>query len=86
MDSAAGAVARPASAVRKPTFGDVLAVSEFRALWMAQLLSAAGDQLARVAITVLVYDRTHSALWSAATYAVTLLPWVLGGLMLAGSG
>jgi MFS family permease len=62
----------------------VFAVAEFRALWLAQLLSLAGDQLARLAMTVLVYDRTHSALWTAATYAVTFLPWMIGGLALSG--
>jgi MFS family permease len=70
--------------VTRPTFHDVFAVREFRALWLAQLLSLAGDQLARLAMTVLVYDRTHSALWTAATYAVTFLPWVVGGLALSG--
>jgi MFS family permease len=68
----------------KVTFGDVFAVREFRVLWLAQLLSVAGDQLARVAMTVLVYDRTHSALWSALTFAVTFLPWIVGGLGLSG--
>ncbi len=68
----------------KPTFREVFAVSEFRALWLAQLLSVVGDQLARVAMTVLVFDRTHSALWTALTYAVTFLPWMIGGLALSG--
>ncbi len=62
----------------------MFAVGEFRALWLAQLLSVAGDQLARVAMTVLVYDRTHSPLWSALTFAVTFLPWIIGGLGLSG--
>lgn len=66
------------------TFASVWAVGEFRALWLAQLLSVAGDQLARVAITVLVYDRTRSALLSAVAFAVTFLPWVVGGLGLSG--
>ncbi|MBO0789324.1 MAG: MFS transporter, partial [Actinobacteria bacterium] len=66
------------------TFTSVWAVGEFRALWLAQLLSVAGDQLARVAITVLVYDRTRSALLSAVAFAVTFLPWVVGGLGLSG--
>jgi MFS family permease len=68
----------------KTTFRDVFAIAEFRALWLAQLLSVAGDQLARVAMTVLVYDRTGSPLWTAATYAVTFLPWLIGGLALSG--
>ncbi|HEX9540218.1 MAG TPA: MFS transporter [Streptosporangiaceae bacterium] len=79
----ASANAQPAGHA-KETFGDVFAVREFRVLWLAQLLSVAGDQLARVAMTVLVYDRTHSALWSALTFAVTFLPWIVGGLGLSG--
>jgi MFS family permease len=35
-------------------------------------------------MTLLVYERTHSALWTAVTYAVTFLPWVVGGLALSG--
>ena len=62
----------------------MFAVGEFRFLWLAQVLSVAGDQLARVAMTVLVYDQTHSAFWSALTYAVTLVPWIFGGLALSG--
>jgi len=78
------AVSRTLSRSGQPTFREVFAVTEFRALWLAQLLSVAGDQLARVAMTVLVFDRTHSALWTALTYAVTFLPWVIGGLALSG--
>ena len=40
----------------RTSFRDVFAVAEFRALWMAQLLSVVGDQLARVALTVLSPD------------------------------
>jgi len=62
----------------------VLGLAEFRALWAAQLLSVAGDQLARVAVTVLVYDRTHSALLAAAAYAASIVPVFLGGIALSG--
>jgi MFS family permease len=65
------------------TFRDVFAVAEFRALWMAQLLSVIGDQLARVALTVLVYDRTHSALLAAVTFVASIVPTFVGGVMLA---
>jgi MFS family permease len=85
VDSAARtAMSRAPSRSGQPTFRDVFAVGEFRALWLAQLLSVAGDQLARVAMTVLVFDRTHSALWTALTYAVTFVPWLIGGLVLSG--
>ncbi len=50
-----------------------------RALQAAQLLSYAGDQLARVAIAVLVYGQTRSAFLTAALYALTYLPPLLGG-------
>src|SRR5579859_8038227 len=78
----------PAQATQAPparaTFTQVFAVGEFRAVWLAMLLSVAGDQLARVAMTVLVYDRTRSPFLTALTYAVTLLPWVVGGVGLSG--
>ena len=44
------------------TFAEVFGVSEFRVFWLAQVLSVAGDRLALVALTVLVFDRTHSPL------------------------
>jgi MFS family permease len=73
----------PARASRT-TFGDVFAVGEFRALWLAQVLSVAGDQLARVALTLLVYDRTHSPLLAAVTFAASVVPTFVGGLVLSG--
>jgi predicted MFS family arabinose efflux permease len=66
------------------TFRSVFAVSEFRALWTAQVLSIAGDQLARVALTLLVFIRTNSSGWAALTYALTFLPDLVGGPLLAG--
>ena len=64
--------------------GAVFRVREFRVVWTAELLSVAGDQLARVALAVLVYGRTGSAAWAAFTYALTFLPALLGGVLLAG--
>ena len=67
----------------RATFGDVFAVGEFRALWSSETLSVAGDRLALVALTLLVYDRTRSPLLSAVVYAFGFLPYVIGGLFLA---
>jgi MFS family permease len=67
----------------RTSFRDVFAVAEFRALWLAQLLSVVGDQLARVALTVLVYDRTRSALLAAITFVVSIVPTFIGGVTLA---
>ena len=67
----------------RATFRDVFAVREFRALWLSEVLSVAGDRLALVALTLLVYDRTQSSLLTALVYASGYLPWVIGGLFLA---
>ena len=78
--------ARPpstAAADRPVTFRDVFAVSEYRAVYFALLVSWIGDYLARAAVTVLVYQQTQSVLLSAATFAVTYLPWLVGGPVLS---
>ncbi|OLF09042.1 hypothetical protein BLA60_20870 [Actinophytocola xinjiangensis] len=69
---------------RQARFRAVLAVREFRALWVAELLSIFGDQLARVALAVLVFRETDSAGLTALTYAFTYLPALLGGALLSG--
>ena len=66
---------------RGATFAEVFRVSEFRVFWLAQALSVAGDRLALVALTVLVFDRTHSPLLTAAAYAAGFLPWLVGGVL-----
>ena len=71
-------------AERPATYRSLFADREFRALWIAQTISLTGDQLARVAIAFLVYDRTRSALVTALVYAVTYLPWLIGGPLLGG--
>jgi predicted MFS family arabinose efflux permease len=53
-------------------------------LWLAQVLSVAGDQLARVALTLLVFDRTRSALLAAVTFAASVVPAFIGGITLSG--
>lgn len=70
-------------AATRTGLGAVLAVREFRALWLAEAISIGGDQLAKVAIALLVYHRTGSALWSAVVYALSFLPALAGGLGLA---
>lgn len=68
------------------TWSSVLADREYATLWLAYALSLAGDQLARVALAVLVFDATGSAAATALAYAVTFLPWLVGGPLLAGLG
>jgi MFS family permease len=75
-------MARAVRAERPATFGDALRVREFRAVFLAQLLSELGDQLARVALSVLVYRASNSPLLTALAYALTYLPAALGGPLL----
>ena len=82
--SGAGNQFTMASTGRPATYGEVFAVAEFRALFAAQVLSVVGDQFARVALTVLVFERTGSAGLAALTYALTFLPDVAGGPLLSG--
>jgi predicted MFS family arabinose efflux permease len=66
-----------------PRLRAVLANREFRALWFAEAQSLIGDQLTIVALAILTFDRTGSALLSAVVYALTFLPALAGGLGLA---
>ncbi|MGH3565455.1 MAG: MFS transporter [Pseudonocardia sp.] len=72
----------PGEMTERAGLGQVFRLPEFRALWVAELLSVAGDQLARVALAVLVFGRTGSAAWAAGVYALTFLPAILGGVLL----
>ncbi|PRY51337.1 putative MFS family arabinose efflux permease [Geodermatophilus tzadiensis] len=68
---------------RPATFREVFAVREFRPLFGTYTLSTIGDELARVALTVLVYQRTESPLLAALTFAMSFLPWAVGGPLLS---
>ncbi len=61
----------------------MFAVRQFRPLFGSYLLSTIGDELARVALTVLVFQRTDSAVLSAVTFGISYLPWLLAGPVLA---
>jgi MFS family permease len=77
-------VAVSPSPARRPSFRDVFAVPEFRVLWVSYVLSAGGDRLALVALTLLVYDRSRSPFLAAVAFASGLLPYLLGGMFLSG--
>ncbi|MGP3927229.1 MFS transporter [Streptomyces sp. 8N616] len=59
------------------TYKQLLSNREFSALFAAHTVSILGDVLTKVALSVLVYDRTSSALMAALTYALGFLPQVL---------
>lgn len=65
------------------TFREVFDQREFRAVFTAGALSWVGDYVAKAAVTLLVYQQTESVALSAAAFAVSYLPWLLGGPLLA---
>ena len=73
----------PAHGAGAVTFRDVFAVGEYRAIYSALVANWVGDYLARAAITVLVYQQTRSVLLSAASFAISYVPWIVGGPLLA---
>ncbi len=84
MTTAAGRGPQEDVAAGPRGYRTLLGNREFLGLLISRLISLVGDQLARVALTVLVFARTGSPLLSAATYAVTFLPVVIGGPLLGG--
>jgi MFS family permease len=77
-------VSDEARATERPaTFREVMASGEFRAVFTAFGLSWFGDYLAKAAVTALVYERTQSVGLSAATFALSFLPWIVGGPLLS---
>lgn len=60
-----------------------LRVSSFRRLWVADIVSLLGDWSGRLALTVIVLDRTGSPAWAAAVTAVSLAGFVGVGQLLA---
>ncbi|MEU5938600.1 MFS transporter [Micromonospora sp. NPDC047548] len=65
------------------TFREVFGQSEYRAVFMATVFSWVGDYLAKAAVTVLVYRQSESVALAAAAFAVSYLPWLIGGPLLA---
>ncbi|MBY8873242.1 MFS transporter [Micromonospora sp. PLK6-60] len=64
------------------TFREVFAEGEYRAIFAASVLSWLGDYVARAAVTVMVYRETESVALSATAFAVSYLPWLVGGPLL----
>ncbi|HEY5317517.1 MAG TPA: MFS transporter [Solirubrobacteraceae bacterium] len=65
-------------------YRDALASRELRVLLGAQLVSVVGLSIAAVALTVRVYRQTASPLLASLTFALSFLPYVLGGAFLSG--
>lgn len=65
-------VRQQAGAIRR-----ALSVKDIRYIWFSQSLNELGDWAGRLALAIIVFNRTDSAFWSAAVFAVSMLPYVL---------
>ncbi|MFD5398806.1 MFS transporter [Streptomyces sp. NPDC127097] len=76
--------AGPATGAARPDgYRAVFAVPEFRYVFAAHLLSSLGVVVCEIALSVLVFRLTASPLLSALTFALGLLPYVVGGTLLS---
>jgi predicted MFS family arabinose efflux permease len=66
------------------TYADLFAVREFRALFTSKALSTIGDYIARAALVIAVFEETRSTALMGITFALTTLPDLIGGPVLAG--
>lgn len=84
-----GVVRRRVEALATPVRGRMgallspLRIRPFRRLWIADVVSLLGDWAGRLALTVLVFERTGSDAWAAAVTAVSLAGFVGIGQVLA---
>jgi hypothetical protein len=67
-------------------FAELFRNRAFLVLYGTEAQSIVGDQLARIALSFLVFERTGSVAETALTYAATFLPAIFGGTVLAGIG
>lgn len=65
------------------TYREVLSDREFRAVFTAGVLSWIGDNFSKAAITALVFVQTGSPALSAAAFALSFMPWLVAGPLLA---
>ncbi len=66
------------------SYADIFAVPEFRALFISRGLSTVGDYTARAGLVVAVFTETGSEALMGVTFALTVLPDLIGGPLLAG--
>lgn len=66
----------------EPTYAALLRTRGFAGLALVSLANVLGTSMQILALSVLVYARTGSALWSSAAFAAGFLPQLIGGVLL----
>ena len=68
----------------RSSYRQVMAIGEFRSLWLAHALSTIGSNLLNIAAVTLVFQQTDSPLAAGFTLALTFLPPLIAGPLLSG--
>jgi MFS family permease len=76
-------VTTTAAAQDRARYLDLLQIREFRAMFVAHIVSMLGNIVADVALIVLVYQRTHSPALAASTMSLSFVPYLFSGLFLS---
>lgn len=61
-------------------YRDALAIGEFRAIFVSQVISTLGAVIVEIVLTVTVYDRSRSALLAALVLTLSFLPYLFTGV------
>ncbi|MHB1596848.1 MAG: MFS transporter [Streptosporangiaceae bacterium] len=81
VTAATGPGVAPGRGAARAGYREVLGVPEFRAIFVADVVSMLGNVVAAVALTVLVYQQTRSPALAASVMALSFLPYAIGGLL-----
>ena len=66
------------------SYAAALVIGEFRAVFAASATGIVGTVISAVVLTVLVFDRTRSPLYSSLTFTLGFLPFLFTGTLLSG--
>ncbi|MEU3173133.1 MFS transporter, partial [Streptomyces sp. NPDC007000] len=75
--------AAPQRTAKSPTCRSILAVPEFRVMFLAQIVATLGNATTQITLSVVVYERTRSPLLSFLTFALGFAPCLFGATFLS---
>ncbi|MCX2925263.1 MFS transporter [Streptomyces sp. NEAU-W12] len=75
--------AAPQGTAKSPTYRSILAVPEFRVMFLAQIVATLGNATTQITLSVVVYERTRSPLLSSLTFALGFAPYLFGATFLS---
>ncbi|MFE9539722.1 MFS transporter [Streptomyces sp. NPDC006691] len=73
----------PSTSTAPTTYRAVLAVRDFRVIFLAQVIATLGNVVAQITLSIMVYQRTQSPLLSSLTFALGFAPYLFGAMLLS---